>query len=203
MGAVGQGSIVGDGAETRNLIALAMQGDQQAWFGLYERHRIVMRLFLRGRIPTEYRGRFDTEEVLSSGFLAAFEKLGQFQYRGADSFQRWIAEILANKLRDKIRFNSCRKRDARRDNSLTVDVSPTDDHAETESPSVLLLEAEQQAKVLAGLDLLAPDDQALISLRAIDHLPWGEVAAKLSISTSTARRRYGLALQKLVEGFKE
>ena len=61
----------GDGPDTRDLVVLAAEGNQEAWSRLYDRHRTLMRLFVRGRIPAEFRGRFDTEEVLSSGLSPA------------------------------------------------------------------------------------------------------------------------------------
>ena len=64
---------------------------------------------------------------------------------------------------------------------------------------MLLLEAEEQAKVLAGLDQLPTEDQEVIGLRVLDRMSWEEVAEQLDISTSTARRRFQLALRKLVD----
>ena len=55
-----------DAPGTRELVAAAAAGDEQAWFALHERYLHVLRAILRKHMRETARNRFDTDDVLQS-----------------------------------------------------------------------------------------------------------------------------------------
>jgi RNA polymerase sigma factor (sigma-70 family) len=183
--------------KTQDLVHAASEGSHTAWEQLLRKYSGIMRVVLHGRIPPKLRGRFDTDDVVSSGILAAYSKLSTFEYKGADSFEVWLKSIAINKLRDRIKHHSRAKRDAKRDGTISsqVDLKST---GRMRSPMEILEEAERLAETLSALSDLQPDDQEIICLRMLDGLTWDAIAEQLDTSSTQARRRFQEAFEQLV-----
>jgi RNA polymerase sigma-70 factor, ECF subfamily len=181
---------------TEGLVAAAASGDAAAWEALYRRYLRALRAILRSHMRETSRARFDTEDVLQSTFLAAYEALDDFEYRGPDSFRRWLTRILMHKLFDKLRHHGRAQRDVAREEGTADPLrhDPEDD----ETPSMILSRLEVQGRLLAAMAGLDIDDQELITLRYFERKTWVEVARELGIAEATARRRLLAALDRLM-----
>jgi len=58
--------------------------------------------YVSRRIPADLRSTLDAEDVAQEAYGQVFRRIGQFQPRGADSFQRWVLTIGLHKLRHAI-----------------------------------------------------------------------------------------------------
>jgi RNA polymerase sigma-70 factor (ECF subfamily) len=185
------------GALTIDLLRAASAGDQSAWSELYARHRAVMRTLVQCQIPARLRSRLETEDVLQSAFLSAFQKLESFEYKGEASLEAWLKEIIRNKLLDRVRYHYAACRDPEREQEKPETKEIEEVKGEDSSPLALLEAAERQTGILMALDKLSEREQAIIMMRHFDHLSFAEIAQKLGIPETTARRRCFEALEKL------
>jgi len=181
----------------QQLVARASAGDEAAWHALYRRYRPLLSVLLRDEYSDILRARLETDDVLQSSFLAAFQRLPSFEYRSEDSFRNWLRMIVVHKLRDRIRQN-LRRRRGRMLEGFEIDpdrMADTKSHAET--PSRVLSQAERHAQVLEAMSHLPEVDQEILTLRTLERLPWGEICQLLEVCDSTARRRHRDALERL------
>jgi RNA polymerase sigma-70 factor (ECF subfamily) len=184
-----------DDPGTRELLGAASSGDEQAWHALHRRYLDVLRAILRRHMRETARSRFDTDDILQSTFLTAYEELDRFEYRGPDSFKRWLAAILVHKFHDKVRYHRRLSRDPAREQT-----GGADDGAAREawdSPSVILSRFEQQRELLAALAELPLEDQELIGLRFFERLEVSAIAARRGMGESSVRRHLLDALERL------
>ena len=188
------------GALTIDLLRSAAAGDQAAWSELFARHRAVMRTLVQCQIPARLRSRMETEDVLQSAFISAFQKLESFQYQGEDSLEAWLKEIIRNKLLDRVRYHyaACRNPE-REDEPRGKGERAEEVKDESPLPLAVLEAAERQTDMLLAIDKLTESDQTIIVLRHFDHLTFADIAEKLDIAETTARRRCFDALERLFQ----
>lgn len=62
------------------------------------------------RIPADLRPTLDAEDVAQEAYTEVFRRIGQFEVRGADSFQRWVFTVALHKLRHAISRQRAAKR---------------------------------------------------------------------------------------------
>jgi RNA polymerase sigma factor (sigma-70 family) len=179
--------------ETHELVRAAAAGDERAWFVLHERYLGVLRAILRRHMRETARNRFDTDDVLQSTFLSAYEDLDRFEYRGPDSFKRWLTAILVHTFHDKLKHDRRPRRDPSRE-------EPVDElgHEGWDSPSVILARFERQRELLGALAELDLADQELVSLRFFERLSVSAIAAQRGVSEQTVRRHLLEALERLM-----
>lgn len=182
---------------TQELILAAKQGDMEAWSQLDRRYRIALSLFLRGKIPSGARRRFDTEDVLQSTFLSAFSELDSYEYKGEGSFLAWMVQILRNRLRTRLRRASCEKRDHDRDRPLT---EATDAAAGlmAASPSELFSSAENQARLMATITELPDEEREAVTMHFFDKKTFAQISRELDLPVKTVRRRVTNAIETMV-----
>jgi RNA polymerase sigma-70 factor (ECF subfamily) len=184
---------------TVDLVLAAQAGDASAWAMLHERNYVLMRFLIHGRIPRHARARFDTDDVMQSAFLQAFKEVASFENRGAHAFQTWLATLVKRRLVDKIRYNSRHRRDSHRDEPELESGDQRLARSASESPSAIAAAAERVALILGAITKLQARDQELISLRILDKLSWAEIAERLQLGETTARRRFYESFDRLVD----
>jgi RNA polymerase sigma-70 factor (ECF subfamily) len=170
---------VQDSAENDRLLQAARAGDAAAFGRLVEGYRpylkTVAERILGGYLPS------DGSDVVQTSFTGAFQKLGQFQNGESAAFLGWLAEIVRNEARKALR-----KR---------VGPHPLPDGAAGEmvgsssGPDRKAWRREQSAQLLAAIDRLPADYQAVIKLRHWEELPFEEVAQRLGRTNAAAVRQ--------------
>lgn len=95
---------------TRELVTAARGGDGRAWAALDQRFRKQLAVVVRKRLPRNMRARFDTDDVLQTGIVAAYTRLDQFEDKGEGSFRRWLTTVVQNRLSDKLRLHGAIQR---------------------------------------------------------------------------------------------
>ncbi len=66
--------------------------------------------YVARRMPADLRPALDAEDVLQETYTQVFRRIGQFEPRGATSFQRWLLTIALRKLRNAIARERAAKR---------------------------------------------------------------------------------------------
>ena len=187
----------------------AQSGSQAAWEELYRRYRALLTVMVHVRIPSLFRGRFDTEDVLQSAFLSAYDQIEEFDYNGEGSFRGWLTTLVVNKLRDLLRFHQSDRRSLAKeagglrgresDEALDPAAFAAVNH---QDPAQVMEQVERHASLLSAMRDLEERDQDLICMRVFEHMTWGEIAGVLEISNSTARKRYATAVERLTQLLK-
>ena len=166
-------------------IRACQQGDPAAQRHVYEKYaRRMLGVCMR------YVGdSFEAEDILISGFMKVFDKVGQF--KGEGSFEGWIRKIIVNESLSHLRRNKSIYLETDLEKAdYEPDFQNLSNHLETED---LLLMIQQ----------LPTGYKTVFSLYAIEGYSHKEIAAMLQISESTSKsqlcRARGLLQQYLAE----
>jgi RNA polymerase sigma-70 factor, ECF subfamily len=171
-------------ADLADLVALAKEGDQQAFEELVRRtysDSYTLALRLTGDED-------DARDVVQESYLRAFRGLKRF--RGDAQFTTWLYRITAN-----CAANQLRRRARHRHEELDEDLGPVVDSGQ--DPAALADAADLRARVEEALAELPPRLRSVVVLRDIYDLPHEAIAAELGISESAAKVRLHRARRKL------
>jgi len=159
-----------------DLVRAAMQGDREAFGGLYERYARPVFWDLVARLER----REDAEDAVQAAFVAAWRALPRL--RRPERFAPWLFRIARNEAFDL----------ARRDRPRLVRLDAIREPVAPAPPAVA--EAEAVRRALEGVK---PASRAIVLLRVLEGWSAAEVAAAQGMSVSTVRRRYARALDHL------
>ena len=77
----------------RTLVAKAQNGDRSAFDALVGLYRDRLILLIHSRLGKQLGRYEDAEDILQEAVIEAFQSLERFQWRGDDSFLRWLGAI--------------------------------------------------------------------------------------------------------------
>jgi len=179
-------------------VALARDGDSDAFRGLVDRHsRAVYRLAHRMTGNPQ-----DAEDVVQETFLKAYRQLGRFESRA--NFGTWLHRIAVNCSIDLIRGRKHQEmgQDA---NDLEL-LDSGDDQRVDPSPERLMLSTEVQERVGRAMGGLTAMERAAFVLRHFEGQSIEEISKALGLKTNAAKhsifravRKMRLALEPFVE----
>ena len=193
-----------DPRRTEDLVKRAARRSEEGWAELLQKVESRLRVLIRFRMSTRTRGRFDPDDLCQEVFIEAIKRIGDFEYRGPGSLQRWLATILRYKLMHA-------DRSAGRLATPYSEVRrPDDSEAPTEVPEGLVValesapttasrdlrRADQERKVAEVLESLDEPDREVILLKHYEGLTGREAAERLGVAESTVSVRYKRALEK-------
>ena len=179
-------------------MARVREGDEAAARELFDRNLAGLRARVRRRLPAAIRQKVAESDVIQEAYLAAFVKLADFEERGENAFQRWLARILEHRILDEVRrFAGAKKRDLRRERSLSNERPPAD---KDPSVSTVAVDAEERAALWRAIDQLPPDYQIILRLVHDEGLTLADSAQRMGRSADAVRKLYGRALKKLSGG---
>ncbi len=179
-------------------VALARDGDSDAFRGLVERHsRAVYCLAHRMTGSPQ-----DAEDVVQETFLRAYRQLGRFESRA--NFGTWLHRIAVNCSIDLIRS---RKHQERGHDTTDLDVLDGSADRRTEpSPERLMMSTEVQERVGRAMEGLTAMERAAFTLRHFEGQSIEEISRALGLKTNATKhsifravRKMRLALEPFVE----
>ncbi len=157
-----------------------------------------VRLFVRVRLGSRLRARFEIEDVLQETLAAALVAWERFEDRGDGSLVRWLCRIAETTIRSLAEREGALKRTPPGERErITRALRRMEDDAT--GPATAAGRAEKNAAVARSLEMLDEDEREIVLARFFRGLPFEEVAREAGISVSTARRRMGRALLALGE----
>lgn len=166
-------------------VKAAAGGDDQAFAGLYDTYVDSIYRFIYLRVEDQQTA----EDITSTVFLRAWEKLGGYQIRGVP-FRAWLFRIARNAVIDHYRT---RKETA----PLEAVINTRDTQAISVSQHVgLRLEAE---KVMEGMQQLTEDQRNVLTLKLVHGLNTQEVAKSLGKRQGAVRALQMRGLQALAK----
>jgi RNA polymerase sigma-70 factor, ECF subfamily len=170
-------------------VALARDGDSEAFRGLVEHHsRAVYRLAYRMTGSPQ-----DAEDVVQETFLRAYRQLSRFESRA--NFGTWLHRIAVNCSIDLIRSRKHQEtgHDAP---DLEMAAAATDGRAD-HTPERLMLSAEVQARVGAAMSSLSHLERAAFVLRHFEGQSIEEISRALGLKANAAKHSIFRAVRKM------
>jgi RNA polymerase sigma-70 factor, ECF subfamily len=171
-------------------VALARDGDSEAFRALVERHsRAVYRLAHRMTGSPQ-----DAEDVVQETFLKAYKQLSRFESRA--NFGTWLHRIAVNCSIDLIRSRP--HRESGHDTSDLDQFSAGDaDRPAQASPERLVLSAEVQDRVTAAMSSLSRMERAAFVLRHFEGQSIEEISRMLGLKTNATKHSVFRAVKKM------
>jgi len=195
--------------KTRQLIALAQDGEASALEQLCRVYGERVRRIVRLRLPRELRPKLDSVDLVQDVLLGAVGGLTDFTYRDEGDFLRWLSRIAENKVRDHIDKWFAGKRDVRKERPLGIDFSTTRRACgralklvQTTTPSVILARREELDKLERAIDELKPEYREVIVLTRIEGLSYQEAASRLDRSPEAIRKLLCRAMAALARAYE-
>lgn len=174
-----------------SLLRRAQTGDRAALQILLERFYPRVRAAVHRRLERDLRAHhrwiaplFSTGDVVQEVFVSIVRSLHQIAGPDEESFVRYLACAVRNRLVDAMRHHAAGVRDARREQQ-----PPEEDPIDPATPALALALAEQSTRYRAVVDTLAPRQQRLIELRLEERLRFARIARLLGFPTADAARK--------------
>jgi RNA polymerase sigma-70 factor, ECF subfamily len=172
-------------------VALARDGDSEAFHGLVERHsRAVYRLAYRMTGSPQ-----DAEDVVQEAFLKVYKQLGRFESRA--NFGTWLHRIAVNCSIDLIRSRPHREagHDAPDLEQFGASVEPGD--GTRVSPERLMLSTEVQERISSAMSALSAMERAAFTLRHFEGRSIDEISLSLGLKTNATKHSIFRAVRKM------
>lgn len=176
----------------KDLLRKARRGSRDAFDRLAQKHRPELLSFVSSRLRAAVRARLEAEDVVQDTLLTAFRVLDRFEWRGPDSFGRWLRAIAEHSIR-----NASRKR-FHPDEPLGLEPAGGDT-----SPSRALRRHERFDRLQRALLSLSPDHREVIQLARIEGLKIAEIARRMDRSPGAVKQLLSRALDQLKDRFGE
>lgn len=111
------GSILGSYESVEELLQRIREGDQEASTILYDHYVRRLIALVQSKLSPIYATRFDAESVVQSAMGSFFVRMrkGDFDFRNSGKLWHLLAAIAMNKLRQRKRDETRKKRDVRRE----------------------------------------------------------------------------------------
>jgi len=167
----------------QELVRRAQRGDSTAFDALVRKyqHRIIG---LIGRYIPDWS---ECQDVAQETFLRAYRALGSF--RGDAQFYTWLHRIAVNTAKNHLVAQN------RRPPTDDIDVGDAEQFdtgirlRNNDTPEHELLRQEIERTVMRVVDALPEELRSAISLREVEGLSYGEIAARMGCPIGTVRSR--------------
>ncbi len=168
-------------------IAEVLKGKNESFGPLVEKYK-QLAFSLSYKIT---RNREDAEEAAQDAFVKAFKSLDSF--KGASSFKTWFFRIVYTTAISKVR--------SIHHNQVSLeDYKLSDDELLDTENAVGMLSAEERAYHLHNaMELLAPDERAILNLFYFEDLPVDQVAQIMDLSASNVKIKLFRSRKRLYE----
>jgi RNA polymerase sigma-70 factor (ECF subfamily) len=197
------------GQKTRELVALAKEGDESALNRLYRAYAERVRWMVRFRMDRQLRSKLESMDLVQEVLLHALGGLEDFTYKDEADFVRWLSKITENELRGSLRKLHTEKRNVRKEVRLDRYGSTTGGGflgalgpIETTTPSVIMSRKEDLGKLEKAMDKLKPQYREAIVLTKIEGLSYEEIGNRLDMSADAVRMLATRAMVALAAAFR-
>ncbi len=188
-------------AEVDECIRQAHQGCAQALEHLYKQCHLYLLLIANRDLDERLRAKFGLSDIVQETMLEAHRDFDAFAGISEGELRAWIRKILLNTVRDMARrYQAGGKRDARRERELCSLLSEQTDLPALQrgdSPSKVLMAAEEAQALRAALKQLPDEYQQVILLRNIERLQFNEIGEAMQRSGEAARKLWLRAIDRL------
>ncbi len=188
-------------SQTFTLLQSWHAGNRQALEELLERELPFVRQFVSLRMGQMLQAKEEVDDLVQDAMIVALRYSPRFLLSDREQFRALLCRITENVLRDSVEKHQAKKRDAAREREMPRDTllhldpslsAPT-------RPSQAATRNEDRLWVRLAIDLLPPEDRALVLWREYDGLSFDEIAGRLEVTKAAARMRFTRLLPGLAE----
>jgi RNA polymerase sigma-70 factor (ECF subfamily) len=165
---------------TSTLLARARSGDSQALEQLFQRHRLPLQRWARGRLPQWARDLSDTDDVVQETLLRTFKRIEEFEPRHVGALQAYLRQAVLNRIREELR------RIGRQPEATGIDDLEVDS---AESPLEQAIGREAVESYEQALTRLTTDEREAVIARVELGCTYEELADALGKPTPDAARK--------------
>lgn len=181
---------------TLGLVQRARAGDRGAYDHLFALSAERALLFIRLRLGSRLRGRLESMDVLQEAYVEAMRAFPDFEFRGDDSFSRWLCRLIENKIRGLAdHFDAVKRRPPGEAAPISHVLERV--RAETPGPSTAFELKEDEKRLAAALERLPEEEREVLLHRFFADRSIDDIAALTSRSSSSVRRLLGRATARL------
>ena len=137
--------------------------------------------------------RLNADDLVQETLLRVWRNRDNFRGESTGQLAKWMLTILKN-----VYFDICKRKNI--EHSRETWQSVRGDH---ESPSAIVSLEEQEAELLAALEILSPDQQRIISMRIFEGLTFPQISDRTSTNVNTVTGIYRRALAHVTRLFDE
>jgi RNA polymerase sigma-70 factor (ECF subfamily) len=167
-------------------------GDAAGFEELYRRYHDELLFVVRRRLGARLRDCLESEDVLQSVALEAFQALPRFVPRGDGSLRAFLHTLVLNKIRDRADTYGAQKRQG----GIPLSDSIAQRLPADPGPEPAYFD-DSYARLEQALARLPEDLRTVIVLRRIDGLSSKEIAARLGKSDAAVRKLASRAMARL------
>ena len=198
------------GESEMKLLIAAAEGDHQAFESLVRRYEIRLRrdvdAYLRRKLRPESAPLLSADDVLQETYVAAHERLKDFEFEKSGLFYHWLFAIAKNMARDGMKRLGTQKRGGRqkrlattqvdRETSRLVDILQ-DLAITSHTPSRSAMNHEAAVAVARALEQMPPEYAEALRLRYVEQMPVAQMAEKLGRTVGAVHQLCHRALGSL------
>ena len=142
--------------------------------------------------------KISASDILQDAYIVAYQRLEEFEERGAGAFGAWLGRIVENKAKHAVRrFAGTAKRGGAGEVSRDGRAATANFAGPAPSPSQVAISAELEERVRRAIAALALDHREIIRLRQTEHLSVQEAAARMGRTQAAVKKLYARALAQL------
>jgi len=195
-------SSLSDAGSSKNGIIGGRFDDTQSFATAFETHRIRLIRIVRIRVHPLLSRRIDAEDVVQEAYLAARQRLKQWNHGVPVSLFTWLRSITLQTIKNLHRFHFAQRRNLA--DEFTSNAFRQLGHlhegnlcSALTSPSQYAIRLESQLALHRALLTIPESDREAILLRNFEELSNAEVAEILGITGKAASIRYVRAIDRL------
>ena len=129
----------------------------------------------------------DSEDVIIDSFRKVFDKISDFEYRGDNSFAKWLKTIV---------FNGCLKLiNSKKPLQFEEDLSTSFDYVDKVDTDMLPIDIEEVYGIIENMSI---GYRTIFNLYAIEGYTHKEIADMLSISQNTSKSQLNRARKFII-----
>jgi RNA polymerase sigma-70 factor (ECF subfamily) len=191
--------------ETTALLHRWHAGDEAALHELLEQHLPWIRIHVRQRLGPALRAKEETSDLVQDALIEFLRYGPRFEVANEAHLRFLLGRVAENVLRDRHDYFTRLRRKAAREEPLGDDsVLVLDGSArEATQPDAALEKKQWQAWVRLALELMEPEERAILVMREWEELEFAEIGSRLSIAPDAARMRFQRALPRLADKIRQ
>ena len=171
----------------RVLVENAREGDRPAFDRLAGTYQDRLRSLVQSRIGAHgVQGVTDAQDVVQETLTRAFERIDRFQWKGDDSFYKWLGGIAERVILEAVRRQH-------RDPVLKLPDMPARDP----SPGHAMRRSERFDRLMEALEQLSPDYRKVIELSRFDGLSIKRIAGEMNRTPDAVKKLLSRALKQI------
>jgi len=177
-------------------------GDRKGLNTLIARDLDFIRRYVHSKLSAPLRQKAETGDIVQDAMLQFLRYGPRIHLSDKQHFRALLCRIIGNVIKDKYDWFCAKRRAMAREKPLSsdsiLDLDPPQGATKC-SPSQLASHNERESWIRLGLELLEPDERAVIILRDWEKRTFAKIAEEFGYSEDTAQRRYTKALASLAE----